>query len=118
MAPKEKLSHSESEVEESDEREVYLRDGKKLVVGESNGNQLVEIRSESGQVEVRIELTPAGPVLKMESVKLELKAEQSIDIASKEVSIKAESVKIETEDSVEVDAKGEVRVAGKMIYLN
>lgn len=118
--PKEKLEQQETALEdaETDEREVYLRDGKRLVVGETNGNQLVEIRSESGQVEVRIELTPAGPVLKMDAVKLELTAEQQIDLQAKQVAIKAETLKIETEEEVDVEAGGDVRVVGKMIYLN
>src|SRR3569623_1220792 len=107
-SPKEKLLTEEPTETEEDTREVYLRDGRKLVLGETGANQLVEIRSESGQVEVRIELTDAGPVLRMESIKLE----------SKRVAIKAGEIKIESEESVEVDAKGEVRVAGKMIYLN
>src|SRR5450432_313151 len=109
-SPKEKLETEEVEGSEvSGEREIYLRDGKKLVVGESGTNQLVE---------VRIELTDAGPVLRMDAVKLELKAEQSIELESPKVAIRATEVKIESEDTVEVDAKGEVRVAGKMIYLN
>ena len=117
-SPKEKLLTEEPTETEEDTREVYLRDGRKLVLGETGANQLVEIRSESGQVEVRIELTDAGPVLRMESVKLELKAEQAIELESKRVAIKAGEIKTESEESVEVDAKGEVRVAGKMIYLN
>ena len=118
-SPKEKLETEEVEASEaSGEREIYLRDGKKLVVGESGNNQLVEIRSESGTVEVRIELTDAGPVLRMDAVKLELKAEQSIELESQKVAIRASEVTIASEDTVDVDAKGEVRVAGKMIYLN
>ena len=118
-SPKEKLETEEVEASEAgSEREVYLRDGKKLVVSESGNNQLVEIRSESGMVEVRIELTPAGPVLRMDAVKLELKAEQSIELESQKVAIRASEVTIASEDTVDVDAKGEVRVAGKMIYLN
>ncbi|MEO8551466.1 MAG: hypothetical protein ABI678_15920 [Kofleriaceae bacterium] len=120
-SPKEKLHHEEhpetTEAHEG-EREVYLQNGRRLVVGEANGNQLVEIRSDSGAVEVRIELTEAGPVLRMEAVKLSLKAEQSIELESRKVAIKAGEVTIESEDTVEVDAGGEVRVAGKMIYLN
>ena len=111
---KEKL-HAEEQTEASEDREVYLRDGKKLVIGETGGNQLVEIRSESGALEVRIELTDQGPVLRMESVKLELKAEQSIELESQRVAIKAGQVSIESEDAVDVDAKGDVRVAGKLI---
>lgn len=117
-SPKEKLHQEEHPEETRDEREVYLQNGRKLVVGESNGNQLVEIRSESGTVEVRIELTEQGPVLRMEAVKLALKAEQSIELESQKVAIKAGEVKIESEDAVEVDAGGEVRVVGKTIYLN
>ena len=117
-SPKEKLLTEEPTETEEESREVYLRDGRKLVLGEAGVNQLVEIRSQSGQVEVRIELTDAGPVLRMESVKLELKAEQAIELESQKVAIKAGEVKIESEDAVEVDAKGEVRVNGKMIYLN
>jgi hypothetical protein len=119
MAPKEKLETDEVEASEvTDEREMYLRDGKRLVVGESGANQLVEIRSESGLVELRIELTPAGPILRMHAVKLELKADQQIALESPQVAIRGGEVKIESEDTIDVDAKGDVRVVGKIIHLN
>lgn len=54
----------------------------------------------------------------MDAIKLELKAEQSIELESQKVAIRAGAVTIESEENVDVDAKGEVRVAGKMIYLN
>lgn len=125
-SPKEKL-HAETGAEEvSDEREVYLRDGRKLVVSEQGGDQLVEVRSESGMVELRIKLTEQGPVLQMESVKLQLKAAESVEIESQRVSIKAADrlelegahVEVASEDEVEIEAKGEIHVNGKMIYLN
>jgi hypothetical protein len=112
---KEKL-HEESAA--SLEREVYLRDGRKLVVSESGGHDLVEIRSGSGVVEVRIELTDRGPILRMESLKLELKAEAAITLESPHVAIKGGTVKIESDLDVDVEAKGEVRVAGAKIFLN
>ena len=119
MPPKEKLETDEVEASEvTDEREMYLRDGKKLVVGESGGNQLVEIRSESGMVEVRIELTAAGPILRMNALKLELKAEQQIALESPQVAIRGNEVTIESEDTIDVEAKGDVRVVGKTIHLN
>lgn len=112
--------------ETSDEREVYLRDGRKLVVSERGADQLVEIRSQSGMVEVRIALTEQGPVLQMESARLQLKADEAIEISSKRVEIAASeqlvlaarAVDIESEEGVEVEAKGDVKVVGKMIYLN
>jgi phage gp45-like len=115
------------EIEEvSDEREVYLRDGRKLVVSDEGRDQLVEIRNESGMLELRIKLTEAGPVLQMESVRLQLKASEAVEIESPRVEITASEqlelaggeVHIEGEQDVKVDAKGEVRVVGKMIWLN
>ena len=69
-------------------------------------------------VEVRIELTDRGPILRMESLKLELRAEEAITLESPHVAIKGGTVKIESDLDVEVAAKGEVRVAGAKIFLN
>ena len=68
-------------------REVYLRDGRKLVGSDEGSDQLVEIRSESGMLELRIKLTEEGPVLQMESVRLSLKASEAVEIESKRVAI-------------------------------
>jgi phage gp45-like len=125
-SPKEKL-HTESGSEEvTDDREVYLRDGRKLVVSESGGDQLVEIRNESGMLEVRIKLTAEGPVLQMEAVRLQLKATEAVEIESARVDIKGTehvevsggAVKLTAQEGVDVEAQGEVHVNGKMIYLN
>ena len=106
-APKENL-HTE---EVSDEREVYLRDGRKLVIGEHGGDQLVEIRNGAGMLEVRIRLTDDGPVLQMESAKLSLKASEAVEIESQRVAIKAS-------ETIDVTANGDVVVIGKTIHLN
>lgn len=110
-SPKEKLQTHDGVEEVSDEREVYLRNGRKLVVSEQSGDQLVEIRSESGMLEVRIRLTAEGPVLQMESARLSLKASEAVEIESKQVSIKAT-------ENVDVEANGDVVVIGAMIHLN
>ncbi|HEY5946518.1 MAG TPA: hypothetical protein VIV40_13545 [Kofleriaceae bacterium] len=109
-SPKEKL-HTEGAEEVTDERELYLRDGRKLVVSEQAGDQLVEIRSESGMLEIRILLTDAGPVLQMESARLSLKASESVEIESKHVAIKAT-------EKIDVEAQGDVVVVGATIHLN
>ena len=115
--PKEQLKlHSE---EVSDRREIYLRDGKTLSVETAGSDELVEIRSSSGQVEVRIKLTEEGPVLQMESVRLQLKASEAVEIESRRVEIKAtETLQLASDNEIKVDAEGEVRVNGKMIFLN
>lgn len=123
-SPKQKLEHAEETTE--DAREVYLKDGRTLVVSDQGSDQLVEIRSESGMVELRIKLTEEGPVLQMEAVKLQLKASDAVEIEGARVDIKGAdsvsvtggTVEVEAEQDATVEAKGEVRVRGKMIYLN
>lgn len=127
-APKEKLSlveETDASTEETSEREVFLRDGKKLIVSDQGADQIVEIRNESGMLEVRIKLTDEGPILQMEGARLSLKATESVEIESSRVSVKADelalsgkNVSIASEEDVNVNANGEVRVRGKMIYLN
>lgn len=126
-SPKEKLQHQETTTEDTDEnREVYLRDGRKLVLSEQGSEQLVEIRNESGLLEVRIRLTDDGPVLQMESARLSLKAAEAVEIESKRVEIKGSEnlsltggeVAVKGEQDVKVTADGEVHVVGTMIYLN
>ena len=109
-SPKEKLqTHGAEEVE--GEQELYLRGGRKLVIGEQNGDQLVEIRNDSGMVEVRIVLTAEGPVLHMEAARLSLRAAEAVEIESRRVAIKAS-------ETVDVNAAGDVVVIGKTIHLN
>ena len=85
---KEKLQTQTEPRSSPSEREVFLRDGRKLVVSEQGIDQLVEIRNESGMLELRIRLTEQGPVLQMESVRLQLKATESVEIESQRVEIK------------------------------
>ncbi len=127
-SPKQKLEHAEESdtSHEEDQREVYLKDGRKLTLSEQGGDQLVEIRNESGLVEVRIKLTEEGPVLQMEAVRMQLKASEQVSIESDAVEIRgAERVEVtggkvdvSAEEDVNVESKAEVRVRGKMIWLN
>lgn len=126
-SPKEKLQQQTgAEETTTEDREVYLRDGRKIVLSEQGSEQLVEIRNESGMLEVRIRLTEAGPVLQMESARLSLKATEALEIESKRVEIRGTEtlelsgggIQITGEQDVKVNAEGEVHVVGKMIYLN
>lgn len=120
----ETTEHAETETE-TDARELYLRDGRKVVVTDG-AEALVEIRNPAGLLEVRIKLTEEGPVLQLESVRMQLKAAEAVEIASKHVAITASEqvevagrqVAIASDEDVDVDAKGEVHVVGKMIFLN
>jgi hypothetical protein len=105
--------------EATDRREVYLREGRTLTVESAGSDELVEVRSPSGQVELRIRLTEEGPVLQMESARLELKASEAVEIQAPRIGIKAtETLQLSSDNEIKADAEGEVRVNGKMIYLN
>src|ERR1044071_2372373 len=114
---KEQLSHQAEEA--TDRREVYLREGRTRTVESAGSDELVEVRSSSRQVELRIRLTEEGPVLQMESARLQLKASEVVEIESRRIELRAsETVQLSSENEIKVDADGEVRVNGKMIYLN
>jgi hypothetical protein len=125
-SPKEKLQQQTGAEETTEDREVYLRDGRKIVLSEQGSEQLVEIRNESGMLEVRIRLTEEGPVLQMESARLSLKASEAVEIESKRVEIRGSEkldlsggeIQVKGEQDVKVTADGEVHVVGTMIYLN
>ena len=119
-SPKEKLGVGLGHTEDmSEERELYLRDGRKLVVGEQGGDQLVEIRSESGMVEIRIRMTEQGPVLQMESARLSLKGTESVEIESQRVAIKAtEQLELSSDRDIKIEAKEQAVMIGLPIHLN
>jgi hypothetical protein len=126
MSRKEKLQTHDEEELTTDEREVFLRDGRKLVVTDQGSDQLVEIRNESGMLEVRIRLTDQGPVLQMDAVRLQLKASEAVEIESPTVAIKASeqlalqggTVALKADEDMKVEAEGDIRVVGRTIHLN
>ena len=119
--PKEKLEvlATETTEETSEARELYLRDGRTLSVSHSGTEELVEIRSSSGLVEVRIKLTEAGPVLQMEAVRLQLKATESVEVEARSFHVRTEeSIRLETKGTADLEAEGEIHINGEKIWLN
>lgn len=112
--------------EAGSERAVYLRDGRTLTIGEQGTDQVVEIRSGAGMLELRIRLTEEGPVLQMEAVRMQLKASEAVEIESQKVTIKGSEqlaleggeVGLKADEDVKVEANGDVRVVGTKIHLN
>jgi hypothetical protein len=130
-SPKEKLAtRTDTEEETAEEtaegREVFLGGGRTLTVSEQGSDQLVEIRNASGMLELRIQLTEAGPVLQMEAVKLQLKATEAVEIESRRVEVKATEtlelaggeIKVESERDTTIEGHGDVVVKGTKIWLN
>ena len=119
-----------SDSAESDEdvtREFRLRGDRSLKLIHRGDDELIEVRAASGMLELRLRMTEDGPVLQMESVRISLKAQESVNVACRSFAVNAsESLDLRSDGNigvrgaadVRVDANGEVRVNGTMIYLN
>lgn len=90
---------------------IALDRGRRLELQRSADGEVVEIRAESGQLELRVVLTPEGPVLQLDAVKLALEASETVSINCKNLEVKAS-------EDVSVTAENDTRIVGKMIYLN
>ena len=106
--------------------ELSLGHGRTLSVLSGDARDLIEVRSPGDEVELRIELTSDGPVLRMEAVKLALTA-PDIEIASKTLTLSAqESVEVRSEgtmavrseDEMQLNSTSDIRVRGRTIHLN
>ncbi len=106
---------------------IELQNAKTLTVTPEEGHDLVEIHGAGGQIELRIKMTPEGPVLQMESVRLSLRAAETVDVSCKNFDVRAsESVDVHSDGGmqlsgvadVRVNANGDVIVKGAMIHLN
>jgi hypothetical protein len=118
---------SETKTESEDDRTLYLRNGRSLVVGEEGNEEVLQIAAASGQIELRVRLTEEGPVLQFEGARLELKATEVVDIKCKVFKVEAEEsvellskgvMNIESEGELSIKSVDDVRVVGKIIYLN
>jgi hypothetical protein len=86
---------------------VELDHGRTLTVDQD----LVEVHAPDGRLEVRIRLTEDGPVLEMESVRLSLRASESVEVEARDVRVRASG-------EMDLQADGDVRVTGETIWLN
>lgn len=99
--------------------ELPLREGRTLRIASVGRDELVEVRGAGGNLELRIRLTDDGPVLEMESVRLVLRAEESVDVEARDFNVSAAAgIRLDGKADVVVNADGEVRVTGEMIHLN
>jgi len=105
--------------DDREDRTLRLRDGRTLAVVPAGKDDLLEVRSGDGTLELRLRMTDEGPVLEMESVRLKLRAAESVDVETKDFNVTAEGeITLSGKADVHVDASGDVRVTGEKIYLN
>lgn len=105
---------------------IALDRGRRLEVAPGESGEVVEIRSPGGELELRIVLTPEGPVLQLEAIRVALSADD-VAIDCKRLAVNASEqanlasggdLAIEAEGELRTTSTGDTRIAGKLIYLN
>ena len=112
---------------ENDEKKLFLDQGRSVAVNRDGAHQVVEFRDAGGQLELRVKLTEEGPVLVMEGMKVQVNATESFSVKCKEFNVEAEGetiiatkgeLKIRSDGEMNIDSPEDIRVRGKIIYLN
>ncbi len=87
-----------------------LPSGRSVEVDAAAGREAITVRAADGALELRIELTPAGPVVRLSAARLE--------IAAADVAVKCDTFAVDAAAGVRVSA-GEFRVkTEESIHLN
>jgi hypothetical protein len=109
------------------EQRLYLDRGRTLDIAKVGLTQVLEIRAESGQLELRVRLTEDGPVLQLDGAKIAVTAEDTVAVKCKTFTVESTEatviqshgeMKIKSEGELEVDSPSDIKIRGKMIYLN
>jgi hypothetical protein len=96
-----------------------LPSGRSVVLRYGDGEEQIEVRSPSGEVEVRIVLTDRGPVVRLRGARLELEAPEEIALTCGRLAVHTkEALELASAGAVHVRAEEDLRLDGKMIYLN
>lgn len=128
MADDKKRSALENQTGETEaERTVHISRGRSVTVSQEGLDDVVEIRAASGAVELKVRITEEGPVLSLEGVRLQMKSAGDIDVecetfhvdAKKSVAIDSQgTLEMKSEEDLKVESTAEIRINGKMIWLN
>ena len=91
---------------------LNLRHGRTLTVEPAGReDEVLEVRDASGVLELRVKLTDDGVVLQLEGARISLRATESVDVECR-------TFTVNTDADLQLNAKGDVRVEGKLIHLN
>ena len=109
------------------QKSVQLDSGRRVLVHSENNEERIEIIEPDGDVVVTVRMTDEGPVVSVTGAHLELKSTETISLKAKKIKLQAEEeAVVESKGSLSLDASkkmdmhsdDDIRVNGKMIYLN
>lgn len=87
-----------------------LPSGRELAVRSTPEGEQIEVRSASGDLELRIALTDAGPVLQLRGVRLEIDSTEAIALRCKELEVDAQAISMRAQKDVRIDAQGQMNI--------
>jgi hypothetical protein len=89
------------------------------VVLRLDGREEIEVRSPTGDVEVRIVLTESGPRVQLHAAQLELVSPEAIEVRCKRFAVDtSEGTELRSAGEIQVHAEQDVDVKGKLVKLN
>lgn len=108
------------------EQERSLPSGRSVVLKVNGSREELEVRSPGGDVEVRIVLTEAGPVVSLRGARLELETPETVAINCRQFTVQTtEGTQIQSGGDLElsgrelrVKTEGDIRMNGGIIRLN
>jgi hypothetical protein len=128
MAKQSKARKAEAAPAEAQQPDAIRFDsGRAVRRAAREGGEWIEVVETNGQVVLSVELTEKGPRIVLEGATLALKATESISLEAKHVAIKAEetavlesagALSVSSVQEMKVHADDDVRVTGKIIWLN
>jgi phage gp45-like len=106
--------------------EKSLPSGRSVVVRVDGGREELEVRSPQGDVEVRITLTDAGPVVSLRGARLELESPDAVAVNCRKFEVNTqEGTELKSAGAVQIEANemnvtttDDIRLKGKIIHLN
>ncbi|UCE82699.1 MAG: hypothetical protein JSV47_13535 [Deltaproteobacteria bacterium] len=110
-----------------EKRRLQLDSGRQVLILSDENQDRLEIVEPNGEVAIKVRLTDEGPVVTIRGAHLELKSTETLALEAKRVKIKAEeaavvksegSLEIDSSKKMDIHSEDDIRVVGKMIYLN
>lgn len=103
-----------------------LPSGRSVVVRVDGGREELEVRSPQGEVEVRIILTDAGPVVTLRGARLELESPDAVSVNCRRFDVKTgEGTSLTSDGAVQIEGQemtvkteDDIKMKGKVIHLN
>ena len=88
---------------------IALQSGRTLRVVHTEGAERIEISSARGDIELRVTMTPDGPVLSLSGAKLEINSTDAVVVNCREFSVNAsEGIALESRGNVALRSNAEI----------